>query len=106
MNRAKRSLSCKDGSNPSRIITACNRGRTLIGNPLARRANPRKSNINWAFRRAKLPDGIPKLINYFVHGINNDFRSPQNKFLICSNSLLILLSEQILRALNVRHLIK
>ena len=31
---------------------------------------------------------------------------PKNKFLICSNSLLILLSEQILRALNVRHLIR
>ena len=31
---------------------------------------------------------------------------PKNKFLICSNSLLILLSEQILRDLNMRHLIR
>ena len=30
----------------------------------------------------------------------------KNKFLICSNSSLILLSEQILRALNIRHLIR
>ena len=30
----------------------------------------------------------------------------KNKFLICSNPLLVLLFEQKLRALNVRHLIK
>ena len=33
MNRAKCSLSSKDGSNHSQIITACNRGRNL-GDPI------------------------------------------------------------------------
>ena len=73
MNRRKYSLSCKDGSNHRCIILACNRERNLISNQLARRYNPRKSNINWAFRRAKWPDVIPKLIDSFVNGVNNDF---------------------------------
>ena len=73
MNTAKCSSSCKDGSNPSRVITACNRRRNLIGNQLAWRSNPRKSNINWAYRRAKWPDVIPKLINSFVNSVNKDF---------------------------------
>ena len=72
MNRAKCSSRSKDGLNHSHIITACKRGRNLIGNQLARRSNPRKSNINWAFRRAKKPDVISKL-NSFVNGVNNDF---------------------------------
>ena len=107
MNRAKCSSSCKDGSNQSRIITGCNRGRNLIGNQLTQRSNPRKSNINRTFRRAKWHYVIPKLINSSVHRVNNNFlRIPITQFLICSNSLLIPLSEQILRALNVRHLIR
>ena len=73
MNRMKCNLSCKDSSNHNHIITACNRGRNLISNQLARRSNPSKSNINWAFRRAKWPDVIPKLINSFVNGVNTDF---------------------------------
>ena len=72
MNRAKCSSSCKGGSNDCRIITAFSRGRNLIGNQLAWRSNPGKSNINWAFKRAKWPDVIPKLINTFDNGINND----------------------------------
>ena len=71
--RAKYSSSCKDGSNLGRIITVSNRGRNLIGNQLARRSNPRKSNINWAFRRAKWPDVIPKLIKSFVNGVSDNF---------------------------------
>ena len=73
MNRAKCRSSCKDDSKHSRIITMCNRGRNLINNQLARRSNPRKSNINWAFRRNKWPVVIPKLINSFIYGVNNDF---------------------------------
>ena len=73
MNRAKCSSSCKDGSIFSRMITVCNRGRNLLSNQLDRRSNPRKSNINCAFRRAMWPDVIPKLINSFVNGVNNDF---------------------------------
>ena len=73
MNRAKYSSSCQDGSNHSCIITACKSRRNLIGNQLARRSNPRKSNINWAFIRARWPDVIPKLINSFVNSVNNDF---------------------------------
>ena len=69
MNRGKCSSSCKY----SCIITVYNRGRNLIGNQQARRSNPRKSNINWAFGRAKWPDVIHKLINSFVNGVNNDF---------------------------------
>ena len=49
MSTAKYSSVCKDGSNLNRIITACNRGENLIGKQLARRSNPRKSNINWAY---------------------------------------------------------
>ena len=49
MNKAKCSLISKDGSNHSCFITTCNRGRNLIGNQLARRSKPRKSNVNWAF---------------------------------------------------------
>ena len=73
MKIVKCSLSCKDGLNHSHIITVCNRGRSLISSQLARSSNPRKSNINWAFRRAKWPDVIPKLINSFMNGVNNDF---------------------------------
>ena len=73
MNRVKYSLSSKEVMNHSRIITACNRGRNLIANQLARRSSPRKSNINWAFRRAEWPEVIPKLMNSFVNGVNNDF---------------------------------
>ena len=73
MNKVKCSLISKDGSNYSRIITACKRGRNFIGNQVVRRSNPRKSNINWVFRRAKWPDVIPKFINSFVNGVNNDF---------------------------------
>ena len=81
MNRAKCTSSCKDGSNPSRIKTACNRERKLLGNQLARRSNPMKSNINWVFRRAKWADVIPKLSHSFVNGVNNNFLRI-NKFLI------------------------
>ena len=88
MHRAKCSPRSKDGSNQSRIITVCNRGRNLIGNQLARRSNPGKSNINWEFRRAKWPDIIPKLKNCFVNGVNNGYPLIKNKFSICSNSLL------------------
>ena len=73
MNRVKCSSRSKDGSNDSYIITVCNRGRNLIGNQMAKRTNRRKSNINWAFRRTKWPDVIPKLINSFVNGVNYDF---------------------------------
>ena len=106
MSRAKCSLGCKNGLNHSHIKTVCDRGRNLIGNQLTRRSNRRKSNINRTFRRAKWHNVIPKLINSFVHSVNNNFLRIPVKFLICSNSLLILLSEQILRALNVRHLIR
>ena len=73
LNSAKSSSSSKDGWKHSRIITACNKGRNLLGNQLARRSNRRKSKINWAFRRAKWADVIPKLINSFVNDFSNDF---------------------------------
>ena len=73
MNRAKCSSSCENGSNHSGIITVRNRRRKLIGNQLARISNPKKYNINEAFRRARWPDVIPKLINSFVDGVDNDF---------------------------------
>ena len=73
MNRAKCHSSSKDGLNDSRIEIACNRERNLIGNQLAWRSNPRKFNINWAFKRVKWLDVNPKHINSFVNGVNNDF---------------------------------
>ena len=73
MNRAKCCSSSKEGSNHSHFIIACNRRKNLIGNQLARRSNPGKSNINWAFGKAKWPNVIPKLIYRFVNGVKNDF---------------------------------
>ena len=35
--------------------------------------DPRKSSRNWAFRRVKRLDVIPKLMNSFVNSVNNDF---------------------------------
>ena len=72
MNRVKSSTQTKTGSNHSRIIIECNRGRNHMANQLALRSNQRKSNINWPFRRAKWFDAILKLINSFVNGANND----------------------------------
>ena len=88
MIRAKGSSSYKDGLNHSSIITTFNRRRNLIGNQLARRSNPRKSNINWTFKRSKWPDVIPKLINSFVNGVSNDFL--RKSFMTCFKRLLML----------------
>ena len=73
MNRPKCSSNFKDGPDHSHIITVCNRGRNLFGNQQPRRNNPRKSNINLAFRSVKWPDIILKLINSLVNSVNNDF---------------------------------
>ena len=59
--------------NHGRIIRVCNWGRNHIGNQLARRSNPRRSNINWAFRRARCPSVIHKLIYGFDNGFSNEF---------------------------------
>ena len=71
MNRVKCSSSRKNSSKHSSIITVCNRGKKPYHNQLARRSNLMKSN--WTFRRAKWLDVIPKLINSFVNGVDNDF---------------------------------
>ena len=72
MSRVKCSLSCKNGLNHSCIKTVCDRGRNLISNQLTRKSNPRKSDINRTFRRAKWHNVIPKLINSFGHGVDNN----------------------------------
>ena len=72
MSRAKYSSSCKNGLNHSRIKTTCNRGRNVISNQLTRKSNPKKSDINRTFMRAKPQEVIPKHINSFVHGVKNN----------------------------------
>ena len=83
----------EDSSNYSCIITVCNRGRNLIGNQLARKSKPRKFNINWAFVG---PSGLMLFLNLLTVLLmvstmtSSGYPLPKNKFLICSNSLLIL----------------
>ena len=59
MDRGKCSSGSKYISNLNRITTACLRRSNPMSNELAGRTNPRKSNINWTFRKAKWPVVIP-----------------------------------------------